>query len=49
LEENTTDAFVFSDQKEEEYNAILKAVESSESTTVVNVDDDDEEIDIDDI
>ena len=50
LEENTTDAFVFSDQKEEEYNEILKAAESSESATAaMKVDDDDEEIDIDDI
>jgi hypothetical protein len=49
LEEDATDAFVFSDQKEEEYNEILKkTVESSESATVVKVDDD-EEINFDDI
>jgi hypothetical protein len=47
LEEDATDAFVFSDQKEEEYNEILKAAET-DTKTVVKVDDD-EEIDIDDI
>jgi len=49
LEENTTDAFVFSDQKEEEYNEILKAAETSESATVDKVDDEEDEINIDDI
>ena len=49
LEENATDTFVFTDQKEDEYNEILKkTVESSESATVVKVDDD-EEINFDDI
>lgn len=49
LEEDATDAFVFSDQKEEEYNEILKAAETSESATVVKVDDEEDEINIDDI
>jgi initiation factor 1A len=49
LEEDATDAFVFSDQKEEEYNEILKAAAAETDTkTVVKVDDD-EEINIDDI
>ena len=46
LEEDAIDAFVFSDQKEDEYNDILKAADTK---TVVKVDNDDEEIDIDDI
>jgi initiation factor 1A len=46
LDENTIETFVFSDQKEDEYNEILKA--SSTSKTVVHVNNDDE-IDIDDI
>jgi hypothetical protein len=46
LEENATDAFVFSDQKEDEYNEILKAADTK---TVVKVDNDDEEVNFDDI
>ena len=49
LEENTTDAFVFSDQKEDEYIEILKAVEMEATIAVVKVDNDDDEIDIDEI
>ena len=49
LEEDAADAFVFTDQKEEEYNQILKASSDTKSAVVVKVDQGDDEIDIDDI
>jgi len=50
LDEDTFESFVFSDQKEEEYNQILKAAETETKTTVMKVDNDEEdEINIDDI
>ena len=48
LEEDTADAFVFTDQKEDEYNQILKAADTK-TDVVVKVDQADDEIDIDDI
>ena len=49
LEEDTVETFVFSDQKEDEYNEILKAAETTTTTLVKVADDDDDEIDINDI
>jgi hypothetical protein len=46
LEEDTTDAFVFSDQKEEEYNEILKA---GDTTNTIKVNEEEDEINIVDI